>query len=342
MSSAISYPSTAFSTLNLSSPSSVPDVMSNLTSDNLFNRLDLARLAKRLVSEDGLKDIEFAHEAILEYKRFFFMLAESEEIPCRRYLPSSIVDLVWQRHMLDTFNYFEDCDRFDMPGGYCHRHELYSAGNDPDPDPEAVAAAATAAEMCPSPLDHSTQSHYMSTLKEYENMYGRRPREDIWPRVYDYVAQHEKRKIKIKRSAAAVEEKCLSYAIPHAAVRVSKPPLIVDVETYVLPGELDIMKNVMWVGELVYNTLPLKQLKCVKGEVITQISLEPHGPATVENVVREYARFLLLVLGRARDDMIGRLHGELHGQKAEITPSKLVDELWHAHILCSPAYFLFW
>jgi hypothetical protein len=160
------------------------------------------------------------------------------------------VDLVWQRHMLDTFNYFEDSDRFGMPGGYCRRHELYSAGTDVDdiigPDPEA--AAATAAEMCPSPLDHSTQSHYTSTLKEYEHMYGLRPREDIWPRVYDYVAHHERRKIKVKRSAAAVEEKCLSYAVPHAAVRVSKPPAIVDVATYVLPHELDIMKNVMWVG----------------------------------------------------------------------------------------------
>jgi poly-beta-hydroxyalkanoate depolymerase len=115
-----------------------------------------------------------------------------------------MVDLVWQRHMLDTFNYFEDIDRFGMPGGSCHRHELYSAGTDVDdlidPDPGATATA----EMCPSPQDHSTQSHYMSTLKEYENMYGRRPREDIWPRVYDYVAQHEKRKIKIKRSASAV------------------------------------------------------------------------------------------------------------------------------------------
>jgi hypothetical protein len=320
-------------TSNLLSASSTQ----TLSSDDLINRLDLARLAKRLVSEDGLKDINFAHEAILEYKRFFFMLAECDEIPCRRYLPSSIVDLVWQRHMLDTFNYFEDCDRFDMPGGYCHRHELYSAGADVVDD---ITYLESAGEVCPSPLDHSTQAHYMTTLKEYENMYGRRPREDIWPRVYDYVAQHEKRKI--KRSASAMEEKCLSYAIPHAVVPVSKPPSTVDAETYVLPGELDIMKNVMWVGELVYNTLPLKQLKCVKGEVITQISFESQGPAAVENVVREYARFLLLVMRRAHDETTANSQGHLFAAKAEITPSKLVDELWHAHILCSPAYFEFW
>jgi hypothetical protein len=188
--------STENCTLNLSAASTVLAASPTCSSDDLINRLDLSRLAKRLVSADGLKDIEFAHETILEYKRFFFMVAESDVLPCRRYLPSSIANLVWQRHILDTFNYLEDCDRFDMPGGYCHRHELYSAGTDAgdiiDPDP---VAAATAAEMCPSPQDHSTQFLYMPTLKEYENMYGRRPREDIWPRVYDYVAQHEKRKI---------------------------------------------------------------------------------------------------------------------------------------------------
>jgi hypothetical protein len=61
--------------------------------------------------------------------------------------------------------------------------------------------------------------------------------------------------------------------------------------------------------ELVYNTLPLKQLKCVKAEVITEISFELQGQATIENVDREYARFLLLTMGRTRDDIIANKQG---------------------------------
>jgi hypothetical protein len=328
-------PSQEKSELVISSPSSGPGSAFTSSSDDFINRLDLARLANRLVSEDGLKDIYFAHEAILEYKRFFFMLTESEETPCRRYLPSSIVDLVWQRHMLDTFNYFEDCNKFDMPGGYCHRHELYSS----KPDMGGIICL-DSLEECPSPFNHSTQAHYTATLMEYENMFGFRPREDIWPPVYDYVAQHEKREMMGTTSEG--EGKCLSYAVPHVCVSSTKTTDVVVVEKYVLPDERLIMKDVMWVGELVYGTLPLKQLKCVKGEVITLIGFETQEKAAVENVVREYARFLLLVMRRARDDMIATKQGRLLGQMAEITPSKLVDELWHAHILCSPAYFGFW
>jgi hypothetical protein len=314
-----------------------PTIASPSTSDDFVNQLDLSRLANRLVSEDGLKDIDFAHEAILEYKRFFFILTESGEFPCRRFLPSSIVDLVWQRHMLDTLNYFDDCNRFDMPGGYCHRHELYSTGTDVV---DGITCLESAKAVCPSVLDNAVQAHYTFTLKEYESMYGCRPREDVWPRVYNCVAQHEKRKMKI--TATAAEMRCLSYAVPHAGVPYLNPATMEDIDTYVLPDELVIMKNTMWVGEMVYKTLPLKQLKCVKGEVISQISFEPQGQDAVTNVVREYARFLLLVMRRARDDMIASRQGRMLREQPEITPSKLVDELWHAHILCSPAYFQFW
>lgn len=45
---------------------------------------------------------------------------------------------------------------------------------------------------------------------------------------------------------------------------------------------------------------------------------------------------------QAKAEMLAAEEGRVLEKTAEITPSKLVDELWHAHILCSPAYFAFW
>jgi hypothetical protein len=302
-----------------------------------LDQLDLKRLAKRLVSEDGLKDEAFAHEVIAEYKKFFFLLVDSsDESPSRRYLPSSAVDLVWQRHMLDTFNYFEDCAKFDMPGGYCHRHELYSTS-------DGTLSSAEVSEdkgWHPASMDVSAQGHYVLTLKEYESVYGCAPREDIWPRVYDFVAQHEKRKVKTHLDGR--EEKCLSYAVPHALLPACEYGPV-DITNYSVPAEDVLVKGLMWVGELVYDTLPLKQLKCAKGEAIGQISFEAHQrEQAVAKVVKEYARFLLLVMSSNAERMLASKQGGLLEAKPEVTPSKLVDELWHAHILCSPAYLCFW
>jgi len=295
-------------------------------------QLDLSRLAKRLVSEDGLADEATALQTIEEYKKFFFMLTECDETSTQMYLPSPTVDLVWQRHMLDTENYFTDCDRFDMPQGYCHRHELrgsISVINLPNDEEKNEHFAKTD--------NVAVQDNYCATLKAYESMYGCSPPEAVWPAVYDYGAQIEKRKFTNSRT----DEKYLSYAIPHATI----PPAVipeVDIEDYALPDECVLMKNLLWVGEHVFDTLPLKQLKCVPGEVICQVAFEPQRETAVRKVVREYARFLLLIMRQSKLKLIAAKEGREPEKTAEITPSKLVDELWHAHILCSPAYFQFW
>lgn len=294
-----------------------------------IEELDLSRLAKRLVSEDGLRDEQFAHHAIDEYKKFFFMLAESKENQSDVYLPSPIVDLVWQRHMLDTLNYFNDCDKFDIPNRYCHRHELRSPTGPIDLLPSSEEKQEVMLESS------SSQDHYCFTVNCYTEMYGSKPPLDVWPAHFDDKDLLEKRKVG--------EHKFLSYAIPHASIPNASYP-VVDIADYQCPGEETLMQELMWVGELVYDTLPLKQLKCVKGEVIGLISFEAQREAAVKKVVREYARFLLLIMRRAQQLLLVEAEGGEIGKDAEheITPSKLVDELWHAHILCSPAYFDFW
>jgi hypothetical protein len=71
-----------------------------------LRQLDLSRLLRRLAHEDGLGTIERANGAIGEYKRFLRLvfLNRDEEL-----VPSAAVDSVWQRHLLDTKVYHEDC-----------------------------------------------------------------------------------------------------------------------------------------------------------------------------------------------------------------------------------------
>jgi hypothetical protein len=86
--------------------------------------LGLARLIRRLVAEDGYEGIEAAARAIEEYERFFRLAARGE---WARLVPSRRVDLVWQRHMLDTRAYAEDCQR--LAGAFLHR-EHGASGED--------------------------------------------------------------------------------------------------------------------------------------------------------------------------------------------------------------------
>jgi hypothetical protein len=91
--------------------------------------------------------------------------------------------------------------------------------------------------------------------------------------------------------------------------------------------------------------LPLKQLICEQSAVIAEIAFEAdsHRSKAVKTVGTEYARFMILVMQKNWTEMNATEVGEsVHNMPWEVTPSKLVDELWHAHILCSPAYFCFW
>ena len=78
--------------------------------------LGLERLVRRLAAEDGFADSEAALRAIAAYERFFFLVTRGPECPL---VPSILVDRVWQRHMLDTKAYTQDCLRW--AGEYIHR-----------------------------------------------------------------------------------------------------------------------------------------------------------------------------------------------------------------------------
>ena len=67
--------------------------------DATLEQLDLSRLLRRLVAEDGLGSPARATAAIVEYTRFLRLarLHPGERLQC-----PAAVDAVWQRHLLDT------------------------------------------------------------------------------------------------------------------------------------------------------------------------------------------------------------------------------------------------
>ena len=86
--------------------------------------LDLGRLVRRLVAEDGLGSAASANAAIAEYKRFLLDAAARPDTPLAP--PSAEADAVWQRHLLDTERYHADCERIFGVARYAHR--IYEDG----------------------------------------------------------------------------------------------------------------------------------------------------------------------------------------------------------------------
>jgi hypothetical protein len=309
--------------------------------------LDLDRLIKRLVTGDGIITPELACHAIEEYKKFLILCSFAQDAG-QMLVPPAMVDMVWQRHQLDTANYFADCSYLCIPGGYLHRHctgiqqDELSAENKANDD-----------STCP------LKAAYEKTFQLYKETFGVAPNPNIWPgRLVD-------------TTSPAVD---LGVAIPQLDIALSC--------SQGAPTEDKLVSELLWVGEVVRAELPAKQARCPgKSEPINQIRFHPlrHGfvPSAeqeqqrLEVVVREYVRFLVLVMkyhhgdaseedeGRTSTDMtvdqdvkqmshpydetalaakVGLAAKKTHFQ---VTPSKLVDELWHAHILRSPAYFQF-
>ena len=91
--------------------------------DAAAEQLDLSRLLRRLVGEDGLGTRERAIAAVGEYRRFLRLarLHPGESLQC-----SAAVDAVWQRHLLDTKDYQRDC--IALFGAHAHR--LYPRAHD--------------------------------------------------------------------------------------------------------------------------------------------------------------------------------------------------------------------
>jgi hypothetical protein len=339
----------------------MPAPPSDITSAEAFDQaFDLSRLAKRLVSEDGMRDTEFALAAIHEYKRFFCLLIESDGDSGGdvAYLPSAAVDKVWQRHLLDTQQYFLDCEEYDMPGGYLHRHELWSAASWPQQQARAEAewGGESPASVAALSVDATVaQTHYLFTKAAYKEAYGEAPREDLWPALYEYTGPTGGHR-KVNSDSG---DKYISYALPQATLPADTHTLVShsDPLNYTLPSESELLEKLHWVGELVFDSLPAKQAVCGPGEAVCRIafSADVQRVQAVALVVREYVRFLLLLMqkkhgmylrdeqgsdaSRSDTDTAGTIFD--FGPSAELTPSKLVDECWHAHVLCSPAYFQF-
>eukprot|EP01046_Picozoa_sp_COSAG06_P078606 COSAG06_NODE_26188_length_620_cov_0.623800_1_plen_138_part_10 len=100
----------------LSATRKTPSLAVESSRDAALRRLDLSRLLRRLVSEDGLGSLENAVAAIAEYKRF---LRLARLHPAESLQPSAAVDAVWQRHLLDTMVYEADC--LELFGTHAHR-----------------------------------------------------------------------------------------------------------------------------------------------------------------------------------------------------------------------------
>jgi len=71
------------------------------------------------MAEDGFESYTTAMRSIAEYEKFFLLAARHRDLP---HVPSHRVDIVWQRHMLDTVAYAEDCTRW--AGAYLHRIDV--------------------------------------------------------------------------------------------------------------------------------------------------------------------------------------------------------------------------
>jgi hypothetical protein len=269
--------------------------------------LDLSRLAQRLVSEDGLQDSFVANLAIEEYKKFFSILIEFDSDPLV-YLPSTMVDLVWQRHMLDTFNYHEDCITLDIAHGYLHRY-------DSDGDTLGGMEDIRDDNCCGIELDLLLA--YSTTLEKYRILFGEPP-ELIWPKMVSNTA------------FAMPSRQCLVRAVKPTTIDLDRPTVVES-----------LIDELMWIGDMVYESLPKKQLQCADDQPISLIAFPARTTKreSVKIVVLEYVRFLLLLMKSYSSDEEKHLIATMEG---EVTPSKLVDELWHAHILQSTAYASFW
>ena len=225
-----------------------------------LQKLNLSRLLRRLAHEDGLGTIERAKGAIREYKLFLRLVWLH---PGESLLPSAAVDAVWQRHLLDTKAYHEDClGIFGL-----HLHRIYGA-QQPD---EAL----------------------VRTRVLYQTAYAAPSSSEFWGGV------------------ATVP------AFASVSPELPAPPQQLSAATCAAVEEEDLE----WIGVAVAKELPLKQAVCKKSEPLREIAIT--DPAAT---VAEYKKFLRMMVDE---------------KGAWFTPSKLVDELWHRHMLDTVAYCKF-
>jgi hypothetical protein len=261
----------------LSATRKTPSLAVESSRDAALRRLDLSRLLRRLVSEDGLGSLENAVAAIAEYKRF---LRLARLHPAESLQPSAAVDAVWQRHLLDTKVYEADC--LELFG--THAHRLYP--------PQAGAA------------QHLARTREL--LLQEAALLGppSGPSAALWGELPTVPAM-----LSVSPSLPAPPRPFTKLG---GILRGGRAP-----------SNLAPLANeeLEWLGAAVAKELPLKQSACKHAEPLRQIACTDPAAA-----VREYKRFLQMMI----DD-----------SGVWLTPSKLVDELWHRHMLDSVNYSSF-
>lgn len=109
--------------------------------------LGLERVVRRLIAEDGFRDSQAALKAIANYEKFFILIATHQTEPLT---PSQEVDMVWQRHILDTKAYTQDCIHW--AGSYIHRYQ---------------GSSSSSFERCVSLLEISDQAEWEQSSSSY-------------------------------------------------------------------------------------------------------------------------------------------------------------------------------
>jgi hypothetical protein len=87
----------------------------------MIESIDLEPIMVKIMdSEEGLGwSLEKAKKIALEYCRFLTLCKENPDLPI---VPATDVDDFWHFHILDTYNYQEDCNRY---FGYFLHHFPY-------------------------------------------------------------------------------------------------------------------------------------------------------------------------------------------------------------------------
>ena len=339
--------------------------MAVFVDNEMWRKLDLSRLIFRLTNEDCIGNDDYVKECIDEYKKFFFLISE---VDVEVFVPPPAVDVVWQRHLLDTRSYMETCTENAVPQWYIHRFVKEVKDDDVD---AGESSGDDSVNITLSALD----KHYARTKKVYADMFGEDPPSHIWPRSFDLNAYVFNRKCINEHHIT----KYFAVAMPQVNIHSTATPSVITA------GEVDvptIVEELLWVGDIVYDTLPHKQMKCTNpSSPIHDVHFGKFDDASlsrseaISRAVTEYVKFLWLYIHHTYNplesgsfeptidfkcnfstsssnsgDVASTNHlvtvpgnEDKEGLSLQLlTPSKLVDELWHTHILHSPEYFMFW
>jgi len=119
--------------------------------------LDLSRFIPRLIKDYPNRfDKKIAISAIEEYKKFLLIKKSYVDLELA---PSSLVDVIWHSHILDTKRYMEDCNK--IFGYYLHHNPSF------DPNEEEQTELV---------------EKFNKMLSYYERLFGYSAPMDIWPR----------------------------------------------------------------------------------------------------------------------------------------------------------------